>query len=256
MKIEDICAVIPAAGRGSRLGLSIPKILAPVVGDRTIWDILYSKLAQYTDRVHVVLSPEGFDQFNEKLRHGCLRSKVTTSVQVTPKGMGDAIFSACDFWRGYRNILVVWGDQVFLSDETIQKTVNTQCSSSVDNSHILSLPLTEMDQPYVQYLFDDHTGHLQQIRQSREGDLCDSRGFSDVGLFGLSVDGLESKWKSYLTTALKGNNTGEINFLPFLVELSNTPAWRTKSILVKNSTEARGVNTPQDLEFFRKLETI
>src|SRR5262249_33949540 len=39
-----ICAVIPAAGRGSRLGTNRPKILAQLNARQTIWSVLRDKL--------------------------------------------------------------------------------------------------------------------------------------------------------------------------------------------------------------------
>ena len=53
------CAVIPAAGRGTRLGLDRPKILAPLSSSETIWSVLRRKLLAMVDHIHVILSPEG-----------------------------------------------------------------------------------------------------------------------------------------------------------------------------------------------------
>ena len=54
-----ICAVIPAAGRGTRLGANGPKILTPLTDTQTVWDILHGRLAPLVDHIHLVLSPEG-----------------------------------------------------------------------------------------------------------------------------------------------------------------------------------------------------
>jgi 2-C-methyl-D-erythritol 4-phosphate cytidylyltransferase len=40
----NICAVIPAAGQGTRLGLQIPKILLPIRDELNVWSILRDKL--------------------------------------------------------------------------------------------------------------------------------------------------------------------------------------------------------------------
>src|SRR5689334_16795046 len=53
-----ICAVIPAAGRGTRLGGTGPKILTRLSERHTIWSILYEKLSPLVDHIHLVLSPE------------------------------------------------------------------------------------------------------------------------------------------------------------------------------------------------------
>ncbi len=51
------CAVIPAAGRGSRLGLDLPKLLVRLTDNETVWSVLKRKLRPYVDHIHVVLSP-------------------------------------------------------------------------------------------------------------------------------------------------------------------------------------------------------
>src|SRR5258708_16231419 len=83
-----VCAVIPAAGRGSRLGIGGPKILASVSESETIWSVLHAKLAPLVDHVHLVLSPDGAAAFPP------LPPNVSHSIQPEPLGMGDPIFGA------------------------------------------------------------------------------------------------------------------------------------------------------------------
>ena len=108
-----ICAVIPAAGRGTRLGSDLPKILTPLTARDTIWSILHAKLAPLVDHIHLVLSPDGAKQFP------ALPANVSISIQPEPIGMGDAIFRGFDIWSQYDAVLIVWGDQVFVSSDTL-----------------------------------------------------------------------------------------------------------------------------------------
>jgi bifunctional UDP-N-acetylglucosamine pyrophosphorylase/glucosamine-1-phosphate N-acetyltransferase len=105
--------------------------------------------------------------------------------------------------------------------------------------------------PYVQYVFDE-PGRLVNVLQSREGDTCERIGFSDVGLFGLSVQGLMDAWLRWERSGILGGQTGEVNFLPLLSFLSKELAWPVHRLIVADATEARGVNTPEDLAFFRE----
>ncbi|HWX88999.1 MAG TPA: 2-C-methyl-D-erythritol 4-phosphate cytidylyltransferase, partial [Rhizomicrobium sp.] len=76
-----VCAVIPAAGRGTRLGTDMPKILTPLTAQETIWSILYAKLSPLVDRIHLVLSPKGASLFPP------LPANVSTSIQPAAIGM-------------------------------------------------------------------------------------------------------------------------------------------------------------------------
>lgn len=234
-----ICAVIPAAGRGTRLGADGPKILTPLTAHDTIWSILHARLAPLVDHIHLVLSPDGPAVFPP------LPANVSTSIQPAPTGMGDAIFRGYDVWSQYDAVLVVWGDQVFVSAETLKRAIAalTQGENAV-------LPVTRMAIPYVEYVFDGPT--LTKVLQTREGDVTTPNGYSDVGAFLLGTGGLKIQWDAYLAQAPRGAATSEINFLPFLPFLS-AQGWTITPVEVADATEARGINTKDDLAFFQSL---
>ena len=236
----SICAVIPAAGRATRLGTSGPKILARLSPKETIWSILYEKLSPLVDHIHLVLSPEAGISFPP------LPAKVTSSVQPSPTGMGDAIFRGYDIWSHHDAILVVWGDQVFVSTDTLKRSI----AALREPRHHMVLPLARMASPYVEYVFEGQ--RLARVLQSREGDTTASNGFSDVGTFLLGTQNLRAGWENYLAASPRGAATGEINFLPFLPFLS-ARGWTVTPLLVPDETEARGINTPEDLAFFQRL---
>jgi bifunctional N-acetylglucosamine-1-phosphate-uridyltransferase/glucosamine-1-phosphate-acetyltransferase GlmU-like protein len=236
-----VCAVIPAAGRGSRLGTDAPKILASLTGQETIWSTLHAKLAPLVDHIHLVLSPDGARTFPR------LPQNVSSSIQPEPIGMGDAIFGARAVWTAFDALLIVWGDQVFVSTDTLRRALAALISSE---RQAVVLPVTRMAEPYVEYLFEGET--LTKVLQTREGDQTSSNGFSDVGTFLLTTAGLTSAWDSYLAQAKGGGATGEINFLPFLPFLS-AQGWTVTPLEVADTTEARGINTKEDLAFFQSL---
>jgi len=235
-----ICAVVPAAGRGTRLGADGPKILTPLTDTQTVWDILRARLAPLVDHIHLVLSPEGAADFP------ALPANVSRSIQPAPTGMGDAIFRGLDVWSRYDAALIVWGDQVFVSTDTLTRAI----AALKDPRHQAVLPVTRMATPYVEYVFAGE--RLTQVLQSREGDATTPNGFSDVGTFLLGTESLQAAWRDYMAAAPRGSQTGEVNFLPFLPFLSKM-GWRIQPLEVSDATEARGINTPADLDFFRQL---
>jgi bifunctional N-acetylglucosamine-1-phosphate-uridyltransferase/glucosamine-1-phosphate-acetyltransferase GlmU-like protein len=238
------CAVIPAAGRGERLGLDRPKILAPIDHSHTVWDVLAAKLAPLVDHTQLVLSTVGSQWFPS----GTLPHRVSVAIQDEPRGMGDAVFTGQLVWSRFERILVIWGDQVNLSRGTLGATLDLHATLRRPGC---VLPLVRLDNPYVQLDFDDRGG-LHGIRQTREGDQTDAAGWSDAGLFVLSTRGLARAWGRYLRYAEPGYRTAEINFLPFLVYLARVARWPVRTLVIGDAAEARGVNTPADLEFARQ----
>ncbi|HEX4271458.1 MAG TPA: hypothetical protein VHZ32_08730, partial [Rhizomicrobium sp.] len=158
----------------------------------------------------------------------------------------DAIFRGFDVWSRHDAVLIVWGDQVFVSTDTLTRAIAT-----LGTPHKRAvLPMTRMAVPYVEYVFDGPI--LTGVLQTREGDTTTPGGFSDVGTFLLSTEGLKPAWEAYLKTAPCGRGTGEINFLPFLPFLS-AQGWTITPLEVADATEARGINTKDDLAFFQSL---
>jgi bifunctional UDP-N-acetylglucosamine pyrophosphorylase/glucosamine-1-phosphate N-acetyltransferase len=245
---RSVCAVIPAAGRGSRLGLDVPKILAPLARGLTVWDMLRATIEDSVDHIHVVLSPAAVEPFLRYL--GIIKKSgtdISYSVQPQPLGMGDAIFCGMNAWQSFADILIIWGDQVFVSRETVNKAINLHRKAPPPS---LTLPLFSQRDAYVDYVIE--RGRIVRVLQTSEGDTCRTHGMADAGVFVLSTANLAEKWRLYSGTE-KGRRTGELNFLPFLAYLSNTCLWNTQYFEIGDARECRGINTPEDLAFFRKL---
>ena len=248
-----LCAVVPAAGRGTRLGLDVPKVFVRILPDVTIWDAVRGKLTRIAERIVLVLSPEGrgYVEKNRGAFSPAAWEKTELALQAVPLGMGDAIFGAEDFWRGYDDLLIVWGDQFNLSLETLSACVDLHAAAG--EKPALTLPVVRAPRPYVEYVFDA-AGRLTRIRQSREGDACEPGGFSDLGVFLLSGGpALIGEWTRYREIGAKGSVTGEINFLPFLVHLSSVAGWPVNRDEARDPAEAIGINTPEELAFAREL---
>jgi bifunctional UDP-N-acetylglucosamine pyrophosphorylase/glucosamine-1-phosphate N-acetyltransferase len=248
--LRKLCAVVPAAGRGTRLGADVPKVFVPLSPSATIWNVLHEALAPLADRIVLVLSPEG-RAYREKNRAAFpAGSFAKTEIALQPErlGMGDAIFGAANLWRDADDLLVVWGDQVNLSPQTLEACLALHATRSGPQ---LTLPVVRQANPYVEYVFDDD--HLAQVRQSREGDACTPNGFSDVGVFLLSGgETLLAEWQRYRNATAVGSITGEVNFLPFLAHLSMIACWPVNRYETSDPAEAVGINTPEELALARE----
>ena len=235
-----ICGLIPAAGRGTRLGAAGPKILMPLTAQDTIWSLLYAKLAPLVDHIHLVLSPEGAAVFPP------LPADVSSSIQPAPTGMGDAIFRGSDVWSRYDAVLVIWGDQVSVSTDTLSRTI--AALNKLD--HHAVLPVTRMAEPYVEYVFDGP--RLTRVLQTREGDRTTPNGFSDVGTFLLGHGASNPPGRNFLAGGQpQGERTGEINFCP-LPALSSAQGWTIPPLEVADATEARGHQHKKTISPFSK----
>ncbi len=245
--MKKICAVIPAAGKGIRLGLNTPKILIDINANIKVIDILFKALNEYVDKLIIIVAPDVISSVKEYINkkryyHG---ANIELVVQKNPIGMGDAIFCSYDKWKHFGHIIIVWGDQLGISKNTIKKVIDMHVNSG---QQTFTLPGVFRKDPYVEYILQD--GRLIDVLQKRENDKLNSVGFSDIGVFAISTLNIRANWKKYLKINAYGKITKEINFLPFLAYLSRN-LWAINKIVVNNEIEAKGLNDTEDLNFFR-----
>jgi bifunctional UDP-N-acetylglucosamine pyrophosphorylase / glucosamine-1-phosphate N-acetyltransferase len=70
--------------------------------------------------------------------------------------------------------------------------------------------------------------------------------------FVLSTGELVAEWERFRRGPSTGTRTGEVNFLPFFVHLAER-GWTVQPLDIDDPREARGINTAEDLAFFRQL---
>lgn len=244
---RETCLIIPAAGRGTRLGLTIPKVFCPIQENVSPFTLIMDATKCIQHDTCLVLSHDGLNYV--KNHNNVLNGEnVVISIQESPIGMGDAVFSGYSYWEKFKTIIVIWGDQCSINYDTVEKAYSKFKEISGENK--ILIPLTKKKDPYVDYYFED--GVLTKINQSRELEKCRKEGFSDVGLFILSNTNLKSCWDSYLEHVQLGGITGEINFLPFLPYLCNKCGYIFGHIDVNDNSQSRGLNNQDDLRFFKE----
>jgi bifunctional N-acetylglucosamine-1-phosphate-uridyltransferase/glucosamine-1-phosphate-acetyltransferase GlmU-like protein len=232
--------IVPAAGRGSRLGVAGPKALVPVDG-RPMLDHLLAMHEASVDRVVLVVAPGAREEFAAFARAREL--SLDLAVQAEPTGMLDAIWTAQPFVARYRpvRVVVTWCDQIGVTARTIRRL--DERAQAADAPPLL-LPTLEVTRPYIH--FDrDASGRIVGVRQRRDGDAMPERGETDMGLFDLSLDAYLHDLERFARGTKPSPTTGERNFLPFIPWLASRHIVET--IPGMSPIEVLGINTPEDL---------
>lgn len=232
-------AVIPAAGKGSRLGYDKPKLLYPVAG-KTIAEHLVAKLTPFCSRIVFVTSRGGLAPISDYIQAtSALRNAQAVygfSYQITPLGMADAVRTGVNRVSTSKT-LILWGDQIAINPSTIGTCIAKH--ESVTVPVVLNAP-----SPYV------HFG--ERVLQAREGDTMPPVGDSDVGMFLFNTALLKAWMPAYLTSKKAiGAKTGELNFLP-LFDLLQCASVPVKFLPIASPLEALGVNTVEDAQTIEK----
>lgn len=254
--MKSICLVIPAAGNGSRLGVKIPKFLLPIGDDFYVADRILSAFT-FKVKTRVVISPWGKPHLEKYLKHRYSdrynEGEIDYIIQDSPLGMGDAVFKASFEINASNLTFIVWGDQALINPISVKKMYSELLKMENRKISAFSVILSECANPYVQYIYDDKNHKLTDILETREGGITDPIGMSDCGVFGFTSEYLVKDWQTYLSKAVRGNLTKEINFLPFLNFLANKNNPRKFIPITAISVDERvGINTVEDWDYVKK----
>jgi CTP:molybdopterin cytidylyltransferase MocA len=228
--------IIPVAGQGSRLGMDRPKALVEI-GGRTLLSYVLDALSPMVDSLVLVVMPEAEIAFQNEIRALGWTGSMRILVQTTPSGSADAVGVAVQAIPDEEACVLVWGDQVGVSRQTVARV-----TTALDDGFLgIVLPLTEVDTPYVWYAID---GDVVKVGRRRDGDISPLRGMSDVGTFGF-LAGQVRPWLAF--DGFKDHDgQRETDFVYVVPQLAASDGIRV--IDVRDASETLGVNDPSDLE--------
>lgn len=233
--------IIPAAGAGTRLRSSVPKVLFPVNG-RPMVDYLFELYSPLVERFMLVVHPA----FADPVRRHCSGAPwpVEYAVQESPTGMLDAILISADRVRGHapENVWITWCDQIAIRRETVHTLGEL---AERERGAGLIFPTMRRPDPYIHFVRDEE-GEICRVLQQREGDAMPEVGESDMGLFHLSLDAYARLLPAYAREAAAGTGTRERNFLPFIPWLRGRA--RVVTFPGREAIEAVGINTTEELD--------
>ena len=237
-------AVIPAAGRGSRLGYNRPKILYPVAG-RPILDWLLDSLSPNCSSIVVITSFEGKTEIAKELDRR-IPGRFEIVVQKTPTGMGDAVALALpSVTTPY--VAIVWGDQASLRRESVERCLRLHQGRSRPD---VTCPTVIREHPYVHFERDAQN-QIIGVRQAREGDLMPARGESDTGFFCFRTQVLERLLRELRCSSDSRKSTREFNFLPVIPLAARRGSVLTPQFM--RVEETVGVNAKEDAEAIERF---
>ena len=111
--------IVLAAGEGTRMRSSIPKVLHPVAGQSLLAHVLGAAPNGASAAVAVVIGP-GQEVVEQEAKR--LRPEAATFVQRERLGTAHAVLAARDaIRRGASDLLVVFGDTPLISAATLER---------------------------------------------------------------------------------------------------------------------------------------
>lgn len=239
MNPNSIRALVAAAGRGTRAGLSYPKTLFPIKGQPILIHIL-NLLEPYDRLPAIVVSPDGKGPIEAELDARGFKSELIE--QSVPKGMGDAVLCLeHSLAPPTEHVLLVWGDIPFIQPATIA----TMVSQHLEDSNDLTFATRVVDQAYT-IVRRDSAGRVLDLEETRESGRSKIAGERDIGLFVFRrIPVLESLKKD--VPGKYGNHTNEHGFL-YIVRQLVIQGLKVEALPIATELDLVSLNSLNDVQ--------
>lgn len=240
--------VILAAGKGKRMGASVPKPLVEIAGKPMIAHLLDRiEKAGIDEKPIVIVSPDGESFFKE-----ALGDRVEYAIQPEQKGTGDALRYAEELSQGADHMIVLYGDHPFIGADVL-KNLAKLMSEHENAVAMLTATVPNFEGQYSMFLrwgriLMNKAGEVLGIKEAKDCSEEELKITSvNPGIYGFPIP-----WVFERLGALKNENAaGEY----YIVDLIAMAMEEGKEIVTApvDPLMVVGVNTPEELQKAEEL---
>ncbi|MBF0557580.1 MAG: bifunctional UDP-N-acetylglucosamine diphosphorylase/glucosamine-1-phosphate N-acetyltransferase GlmU [Nitrospirae bacterium] len=229
-----LAAVVLAAGLGTRMKSSLPKVLHPLFGRSMVQYVVEALLALGAEKTIVVTGPNG-----DGIRNALQDCPVSFAVQKEPRGTGDALKAAAAKLRGFRGtVLVVSGDTPLVKAATLNAFLKLHSKNRLE----LSL---------ISFVAEGPHSYGRIIRTGKKlGAIIEDKNASEeqkrIREVNSGIYAIEHHLLKLLNKIPVDRVKGEY-YLTDMVGLSVAAGCRTGAFRLGNERELTGINTREDL---------
>lgn len=232
-----LSAVILAAGKGTRMKSSHPKVLHKLANKPLISHVYDTARCLGADEVVVVYGHEG-----ETLKSSCSAFDAKWVEQAEQLGTGHAVQHALEVLNTENNVLILYGDVPLTSEETLNRLLE-------NNEDRIKLLTVELDDP---------TGYGRIIRENgKVKAIVEQKDASDEQLKIKEVNtGILSCPGNILETLINkidNNNSQQEYYLTDIFKLAADAGIEIETTQAESSYEVEGVNTRVQLATLERV---
>ena len=234
----QIAAVILAAGKGTRMKSSLPKVLHPVAGLPMVGHVLHRALEVGAAPIAMVVAP-GHEKIIELARD--IAGDVDVAIQKEQHGTAHAVLAARPVLGELEGVLLVlYGDTPLLTTETLTAVIDA--IDSDDKCAVAVLGFLPEDAGAYGRLVLNEDGTLEKIVEAKDAsedelaiELCNSGVMAIRG---------ELAWK--LLSQVKNENAKKEFYLTDIVALARAAGYIALAV-EGDADEVLGVNARSEL---------
>ena len=226
--------IVLAAGKGTRMMSSTPKVLQKLCGKEML-NLVLSNVSSVIDGEIIVVVPPDYDLIKK-----AVTQKVKYVVQTEPRGTGDAVNIALQF-SNYENIVVINGDVPLIEGPIINSMINNHIKSKA----AATLLTADLNSPKkLGRIVRDQDGNIKRIFEvDVEDDIQPGITEINSGVYCFNKNLLDI----YLRK-IQQSKSGEI-YLTDIIELLSNKGEFIDSIRLSNVERVKfGIDSKFDLE--------
>ena len=240
---KDLGVVILAAGKGTRMKSSLPKVLHKVGSQTMISHVInvVQKISQ--DNIYVVIGHESLKVKKEVNKF----FKVNFVTQKKLLGTADAIKAAIPAIKPkIKDVLVLCGDVPLIQPQTLKDLINKHRQKNAS----LSLLVVRIDDPkgYGRIIFDEK-GNLVDIKE----ELDATEGERKINTINTGIYCFDKKFLEFSINFIKPDNKKKEYYLTDIVKIAKEQNQKVIYSLTQNPFQVLGINTQAELVSAEKL---
>jgi bifunctional UDP-N-acetylglucosamine pyrophosphorylase/glucosamine-1-phosphate N-acetyltransferase len=234
--MKDLCALILAAGKGTRMVSDRAKVLHRVCGTPML-KLVYRAIADLEPEEVFIVIGQDAEQVRGAM-DGCHVQFVLQEVQL---GTGHAVMAArSQLSRRRGDVVILYGDTPRIKAATLQKLIDHHRRTGSPATMLT----TRVSDPFgYGRIVRDQAGHIGAIVEERDA-TREQKGITEInpGFYCFQIPSLlESLGK------LSNDNAQKEYYLTDLIAIQCREGKRTEAILHDDSEEFRGINTRAEL---------
>ena len=225
--------IVLAAGRGTRMRSSLPKVLHALASKPLIHHVLDTARAVEASRIHVVVGHGA-----ELVSSAIAADDVTTYVQSEQLGTGHAALAAAPHCQPESTVIVLFGDVPLLSSATLSRVIKAAESGPV------LLAASVKDPHGYGRVIRDSNGAFERVVEQKDANVQElSVCEVNTGVLAAKSQNLNT-WLSRVTN---DNAQGEY-YLPDVLGLAVNDGHSVEVVVTDDEVETQGVNDRIQLE--------
>jgi len=239
--VNDLGVVILAAGQGTRMKSSLPKVLHPLGGKPLFLHALTTARRLKPNKLAVVIGHGA-----EAVQRAFDRDDVTWIIQEHQLGTGHAVLCAQDAFSDFTgDILILSGDVPLIEEHTLAAIIKTHRESEA----ILTLMTACLETPtgYGRILRGGQ-GEITGTVEEKDATEAQKR----IREVNAGVYVAAARFLFAALAAVKDDNRQGEYYLPDIVTIGLAQGKKIETVRVTDPREVRGINTREELALMEK----